>query len=140
MPANKKTPAPVVPAAPTEDDAPSFEQALERLETIVEELEGGSLSLEVSLARYEEGVRLSRRLTQTLDQAEKRIERLVEENGQPPTTRSVEDDPAASHRAIGAGEGDPGTSRRATRAGEGDPGTSQRETRAGEGDEGELPF
>ena len=108
MPANKKTPAPAARGTPAEDDAPSFEQALERLETIVEELEGGALSLEVSLARYEEGVRLSRRLTQTLDQAEKRIERLVEENGQPPTTRPVEDDPGTSSRAIRADEGDEG--------------------------------
>jgi len=57
---------------------PSFEDALRRLETIVEELEGGELSLEDSIARYEEGMRLSRRLTQQLDEAEKRIERLVE--------------------------------------------------------------
>ena len=66
----------------------SFEAALERLETLVEELEGGSLTLEESIARYEEGVKLSRRLTQTLDEAEKRIERLVEstDEGTPPTT------------------------------------------------------
>ena len=57
---------------------PSFEDALKRLETIVEELESGELSLEDSIARYEEGMKLSRRLTQTLDEAEKRIERLVE--------------------------------------------------------------
>ena len=76
------------PAAGTENDG--FEQSLERLETIVEELEGGALSLEESLARYEEGVGLSRRLTQTLDQAEKRIERLVEEQGRPPETRPLE--------------------------------------------------
>lgn len=58
-------------------DAPNFEQSLERLETIVEELEGGALSLEDSIARYEEGVTLSRTLGRTLDEAEKRIERLV---------------------------------------------------------------
>jgi exodeoxyribonuclease VII small subunit len=57
---------------------PSFEDALKRLETIVEELESGELSLEESIARYEEGMQHSRRLTQTLDEAEKRIERLVE--------------------------------------------------------------
>jgi exodeoxyribonuclease VII small subunit len=57
---------------------PSFEDALKRLEAIVEELEGGELSLEDSIARYEEGMKLSRRLTQQLDEAEKRIERLVE--------------------------------------------------------------
>lgn len=57
---------------------PSFEDALKRLEAIVDELESGELSLEDSIARYEEGMKLSRRLTQTLDEAEKRIERLVE--------------------------------------------------------------
>jgi exodeoxyribonuclease VII small subunit len=107
MAANRKKPsAPGEHPAPAEEDAPSFEHALERLETIVEELEGGSLSLEESLARYEEGVRLSRRLTQTLDQAEKRIERLVEEEGQAPTTRPSEDDPGKIGRATEGGEGE----------------------------------
>lgn len=73
--------------------APNFEQALERLETIVGELEGGELSLEDSIARYEEGVKLSRRLTQTLDEAEKRIERLVEsKDDDEPTTEPMEID------------------------------------------------
>ncbi|TMQ72761.1 MAG: exodeoxyribonuclease VII small subunit [Candidatus Eisenbacteria bacterium] len=90
MAVSKKPAAAAAAAAPPDQDAPSFEQALERLETIVEELEGGALSLEESLARYEEGIRLSRRLTQTLDQAEKRIERLVEEEGQAPTTRPLD--------------------------------------------------
>ena len=77
----KKTPAPEAGG-----EELSFEQALERLESIVDELEGGALPLAESIARYEEGVRLSRRLTQTLDQAEKRIERLVEtEEGKPAT-------------------------------------------------------
>jgi len=79
--AAKKNPASQPASAATDDEGVSFEDALERLETIVEELEGGSLTLEQSLARYEEGVRLSRRLTQTLDQAEKRIERLTEAEG-----------------------------------------------------------
>ena len=64
------------PAADT-GEAPSFEVALDRLETIVEELEGGNLTLDESIKRYEEGVKLSRLLGRTLDQAEKRIERLV---------------------------------------------------------------
>jgi len=124
MPANKKTPPPAARSA-GEDDAPSFENALERLETIVEELEGGTLSLEASLARYEEGVRLSRRLTQTLDQAEKRIERLVEENGEP-TTRPVEDEPEDT--------------RRPARSVEDEPADTRRPARSVERDEGELPF
>jgi len=80
---------------PVAGDAPdpaslSFEAAIERLQTIVEELEGGSLSLEDSIARYEEGVKLSRRLTQTLDEAEKRIERLAEGAGGEPVTAPME--------------------------------------------------
>lgn len=74
----------------TEPEAPGFEQALERLETIVDELEGGELTLEESLARYEEGMRLSRRLTQQLDEAEKRIERLVESPEGGPVTEPLE--------------------------------------------------
>ena len=85
--APRKSPPPAEPG-----DAPSFEQALERLETIVEELEGGALTLEESIARYEEGVRLSKRLGQTLDEAEKRIERLVADDGEP-STEPVELDP-----------------------------------------------
>lgn len=69
---------------------PSFEEALRRLESIVEELEGGELSLEDSIARYEEGMRLSRGLTQKLDEAEKRIERLVENPDGTPATEPME--------------------------------------------------
>src|SRR5689334_2363963 len=83
--ANKK------PAAerPEGDEPLAFEASLDRLEVIVQELEGGELSLEESLARYEEGVRLSKRLTHTLDQAEQRIERLNDE-GAPPGTGPLE--------------------------------------------------
>lgn len=107
--AARKSPA-AKPAA-DDDAAPSFEQALERLETIVEQLEGGELTLEESLARYEEGVRLSRRLTQVLDQAERRIERLVESEGEgPPVTREEdleerEDDSGEDPHASGTDEG-----------------------------------
>jgi exodeoxyribonuclease VII small subunit len=77
MPAEKKRAA-ATPAAGTEGgESPTFEEAIERLETIVDELESGSLALEESIARYEEGMRLSKQLTRTLDAAEKRIERLT---------------------------------------------------------------
>lgn len=69
---------------------PAFEDALKRLETIVEELESGELSLEDSISRYEEGVKLSRRLTLVLDEAEKRIERLVENADGEPETEVLE--------------------------------------------------
>ena len=112
MPANKKPPAKpsARPGADSagDEDGTSFEEALERLETIVEELEAGSLTLDQSLARYEEGMRLSKRLTRTLDQAEKRIERLVEEGGEP-TIRPLEDDPGGretNDRTAEGGEGE----------------------------------
>ena len=76
--------------ATAEDTTPDFEQSMKRLETIVEELEGGELSLEDSIARYEEGIQLSRRLTQVLDESEKRIERLVEKEGSAPRTEPME--------------------------------------------------
>ena len=78
---------------PKPDDAApeslSFEDALERLETIVEELEGGELSLEQSLRHYEEGMKLSKRLTKTLDEAEKTIERLVEAGDDEPESTAT---------------------------------------------------
>jgi exodeoxyribonuclease VII small subunit len=88
MMAVKKPAAAAANAAP--EPALPFEQALERLETIVEELEGGSLTLDDSLARYEEGVKLSRRLTTTLDEAEKRIERLEAGESDEPRTVPME--------------------------------------------------
>jgi exodeoxyribonuclease VII small subunit len=93
----KKNPA--AEPAPAGDDGPGFEQALARLETIVEELEGGTLTLEQSIARYEEGVKLSRRLTQTLDRAEKRIERLTEIGGEPTTVPADVEDSAQETEA-----------------------------------------
>ncbi len=58
-----------------------FEAALERLEDLVEQLEGGELSLESSLEAFERGVALTRRCAEQLAQAERRIETLVREGG-----------------------------------------------------------
>ena len=61
-----------------------FEDALAKLEALVKELEGGELTLENSLARYEQGVRLARFCSAKLEEAEKRIELLsVDEQGEP---------------------------------------------------------
>lgn len=48
-----------------------------RLEEIVRLLEGGTLTLEESLALFEEGVKLSRRCLSVLNDAERKVERLV---------------------------------------------------------------
>jgi exodeoxyribonuclease VII small subunit len=56
---------------------PRFEEHLARLEKIVEELEGGDLTLDESLARYEEGVKALKKCYEILRDAEKRVEILL---------------------------------------------------------------
>jgi exodeoxyribonuclease VII small subunit len=57
----------------------SFEQALKKLEEIVQRLERGELALEESLTCYEEGIRLSRFCHTKLEEAERKIEMLVKD-------------------------------------------------------------
>ena len=64
-----------------EKQAPKFEEALKRLEQIVEKLEGGELSLEESMKQYEEGVTLSKLCARRLEEAKKKIELLMKDNG-----------------------------------------------------------
>jgi exodeoxyribonuclease VII small subunit len=54
-----------------------FEEALKRLEKIVEELENGDLSLDEALKKYQEGIELSRVCSSKLDSAKKKIDVLV---------------------------------------------------------------
>lgn len=56
-----------------------FEKALSRLETIVAELERGELSLDESLKIFEEGVKLSKTCLKMLDDAERKVEILVQD-------------------------------------------------------------
>lgn len=55
-----------------------FEKKLNRLETIVEKMEKGDLSLEDSLKFFEEGVRLSRECQTQLTQAETKVKQLID--------------------------------------------------------------
>ncbi|TJY44615.1 exodeoxyribonuclease VII small subunit [Cohnella pontilimi] len=56
----------------------TFEQAMERLETIVTKLESGDVPLETAIELFQEGMSLSRLCGQKLEQVEHRIEMLVE--------------------------------------------------------------
>jgi exodeoxyribonuclease VII small subunit len=58
-------------------ELPGLEESLARLEEIVESLESGEIPLEESLALFEEGVSIIKRVNRTLDEAEKRVETLV---------------------------------------------------------------
>ncbi|OHV08957.1 exodeoxyribonuclease VII small subunit [Kushneria phosphatilytica] len=55
-----------------------FAATLAELERLVEQLEGGELSLEASLGAFERGIRLTREAQTRLDQAELRVSRLLE--------------------------------------------------------------
>lgn len=54
-----------------------FEDALKKLEKIVEDLEKGDLSLDEALKKYQEGIELSRLCAQRLDNAKKKIDVLT---------------------------------------------------------------
>jgi len=72
-----------------------FEDALGRLETIVQTLERGELSLDESLKAFEEGVKLSKSCLKLLDDAERRVDILVGERGRKKAQPfPTEDDPA----------------------------------------------
>ena len=66
----------------TTEKQPNFEKALERLETIVQEMEGGALSLEKMMKDFEEGMALIKFCAETLNEVERKIEILVKKNGQ----------------------------------------------------------
>ena len=59
----------------------NFEKSLSELETLVEEMEQGDLSLEESLKRFEKGIGLTTECQQALQSAELKVQELVEKNG-----------------------------------------------------------
>jgi exodeoxyribonuclease VII small subunit len=63
--------------ANAEDDALTFEQILERLEGVVGALEQGDTPLEQALSEFERGVALARLGARRLDEAERRVELLL---------------------------------------------------------------
>jgi len=58
----------------------SFEQSMKQLEQIVRELESGDLPLELALKKFEEGVELSKFCSQKLEETERRITLLMQNN------------------------------------------------------------
>lgn len=56
----------------------TFEQSLMRLESIVKELESGDVSLDESLALFEEGVKLSGVCSNLLKNAKQKVDILIE--------------------------------------------------------------
>ncbi|MBY4675535.1 exodeoxyribonuclease VII small subunit [Marinobacterium arenosum] len=62
---------------PRKKKTPDFEQSLSQLETLVEQMEQGELSLEEALQAFEEGVKLTRECQSILDQAEQKVQQLI---------------------------------------------------------------
>ena len=60
---------------------PKFEECLQRLETVVQQLERGDLPLEQALKLFEEGVGLADSCRRELEEAEGKVEILLKQNG-----------------------------------------------------------
>lgn len=60
----------------------SFEEAMQELESIVEKMEQGEISLEQSLESFERGVKLARHSQSLLNKAEQKVQKLSTESGE----------------------------------------------------------
>lgn len=67
-----------MPKKPTAE--PDFEKSLAELESLVEKMEKGDLSLEESLLAFERGVQLTRSCQQALASAEQKVQQLLEQS------------------------------------------------------------
>ena len=116
------------PEKPVGEQAPTFEEALERLETIVHALEEGRLGLDESLAAYEAGVKLLRRCHGLLERAERRIELLgsIDPDGRG-VTEAVDD------RALSLDEKAQTRGRRRSKAARSEPSAAVRPAREHDG-------
>ena len=60
----------------------NFEDSMKKLETIVTELENGNLNLDESVKKFEEGMKIAKQCNNILEDAEKKITILLEEDGE----------------------------------------------------------
>lgn len=58
----------------------NFEENIEQLEKVVQELESGNLNLEDSIKKFEDGINLSKKCNEILEEAEKKITVLVKKD------------------------------------------------------------
>ncbi len=82
----------------------NFEQAMQRLEAIVEQMESGELPLEDLIVRYEEGMKLVKVCQERLASAEQRIEIITRNSAGKPVVKKFE---AAAVAAQPETEGEP---------------------------------
>lgn len=60
----------------------NFEKSLDELETLVQSMEQGGLTLEESLAQFQRGIELARACQKALSEAQQRVEVLLEQDGE----------------------------------------------------------
>ena len=63
------------------EESKSFEELMNTLENIVQTLEKGDLNLDESVAKFEEGMKLSKQCSDMLEEAEKKITILLQKDG-----------------------------------------------------------
>lgn len=71
---------------------PDLEKSLAELESLVEELEAGDLTLEQAMKKFERGISLARECQSALQEAEQRVEILLEEAGEEPVPFETDGD------------------------------------------------
>lgn len=69
-----------------------FEDALEKLENIVREMEAGEMPLDSALKSFEEGIRLIRFCSAKLDETQRRVEQLLEKENSLQTKNFQDED------------------------------------------------
>jgi len=60
----------------------NFEESMKKLECIVNELENGNLNLDESVEKFEEGMKIAKQCNTILEDSEKKITILLEEDGE----------------------------------------------------------
>ncbi len=69
-----------------------FEESLDKLEEIVKRMEAGEMTLEESLKAFEEGIKLARLCAKKLDEADRRVELLLRQDGELATKPFAEEE------------------------------------------------
>ena len=83
----------------SDNETPDFEASITELETLVSALESGDLSLEESLQTFERGIKLTRTCQSALQQAEQRVNILLEKDGET-VSQAFDSDDSSDHEPV----------------------------------------
>ncbi|WP_268913021.1 exodeoxyribonuclease VII small subunit [Lentilactobacillus sp. SPB1-3] len=73
-------------------DSKTFEEKMQELEVIVNELEQGNVPLEESITKFKDGMQLSEDLSKTLTTAEKTMAKIIDDSGKESAFETSGDD------------------------------------------------